>query len=195
MGSVTFNLHLETVHRPNKNHSYDYKWDTRPSFLSLAVYLLRNTPINLCNVLGKHSIFFPSWEEPGRCNTDTSIVVKVVRFNGEFCTMAPLTWLRLIGDPGKAIEWLYHNNGCYPSVTQPNCMFVWNNPLQATKGKPQAALIPKCISGDENISPPARRQKHVGDKDDCIPPTCSVALSRTADYSAASVVTSIGVMD
>lgn len=183
------------MRHPNKNHSYNYKWETQPSFLSLIFYRFRNTPINPCILLEKHSIFFPFWEESGRCRTDISIVVEVVRFNGEFCTVAPLTWLRLIEDPEKAIEWLYHNNGCYPSVTQPNCMFVWNNPLQATKGKPRAALIPECIPGDLNTSSPALRQKHVADKDDCIPPMCSVASSHTADYSTASVVTSVGVMD
>lgn len=73
--------------------------------------------------------------------------------------MAPLTWLRLIGDPRKAKEWLYHNNGCYPSVTQPNCMFVWNNPLQATKGKPRAALIHECIPGDLNTSPSCAKKE------------------------------------
>lgn len=195
MGLVTFNLHLVTIHHPNKNHSHGYKWDTPPSFLSLMFYRFRNTPINPCNLLGKHSIFLPSSEECGRCLTDTSIVVKVVRFNGEFCTMAPRTWLRLIGNPLKAIEWLYHNNGCYPSVTQSNCMFVWNNPLQATKGAPQAALIPECIPRDLNTSMPVLWQKHVADKDNCIPPMCSVASYLAADYSAASVVTSIGVMD
>ncbi len=100
--------------------------------------------------------------------------------------MAPLTWLRLIGDPEKAIESLYHNNGCYPSVTQPNCMFVWNNPLQATKGKPRATLIPECIPGDLNTSPLALRQEHVVDKDNCIPPTCSVTSSHT-DYSTTAL--------
>lgn len=145
MGLVVFNLH--------QNHSHRYKWDTQTSILSLTLYMCRNAPINPSNRRGKHSIFFPSWKESGWCCTDTSIVVKVVQFNGEFCTMAPLTWLRLIGDPGKAIEWLNHNNGCYPSVTQPNCMFVWNNPLRATKGKPRVALIPECIPGDGNASP------------------------------------------
>lgn len=196
MGLVTFNLCLQTINHPNKNHSYDYKWDTQPSFLFLTLCRSRNTPINPRNQLGKHYIFFPSWEESGRCCTDTFIVVKVVRFNGEFYTMAPLTWLRLIGDPRKAIEWLYHNNGCYPSATQPNCMFVWNNPLQATKGQPRAALILEHIPGDLNTSPPALRKKHVTDKDACIPPMCSVASSHgAADYSTASVVTSICVMD
>lgn len=156
MGLVNFNLHQDTIHHPNKIHSYNYKWDSQPSFFTLTFYRFRHTPINPCillkhtNKTGKHSIFLPSLEESGRCHADTSIVVKVVWFNGEFCTMAPLTWLRLIGEPGKAIEWLYHNNGCYPSVTQSNCMFVWNNPLQATKGKPRATLIPECTPGDLN---------------------------------------------
>lgn len=147
MGLVNFNLHQDTLHHPNEIHLHNYKWDSQPSFFNLTFYRFRNTPINPCILLGKLSIFHPSLEESGRCHADTSIVVKVVWFNGEFCTMAPLTWLRLIGEPGKAMEWLYHDNGCYPSVTQSNCMFVWNNPLQATKGKPWATLTPSVSLG------------------------------------------------
>lgn len=73
--------------------------------------------------------------------------------------MAPLTWLRLIGDPKKAIEWLYHNNGCYPSVTQPNCMFVWNNPLQATKEEPRGRSHPWVRPRGPKYSPPPPAQK------------------------------------
>lgn len=53
--------------------------------------------------------------------------------------------------------------------------------------------MPECIPRDLNT--PVLRQKHVVDKDDCIPSMCSVALSSTADYRIEPVVTSLVVMD
>lgn len=51
MGLVTFHLHLQTVHHPNKKHSHNYgdTW-VFSFFLSLTFYRFITTPINPCNL-------------------------------------------------------------------------------------------------------------------------------------------------
>lgn len=97
MGSANFDPHLDTVHHPKSKHIHTITNEIRrcrPRFSapeSPRFFFFDAHSINPRILLAKHPIFSPAVEHSGRCHTDTSIVFKVVWFNGESCTIAPLT--------------------------------------------------------------------------------------------------------
>lgn len=95
MGSVNFDRTWIQSTTPNQNTftQSQMKFAATVVFQPSvsALFFLDTHSINPRVLLAKHPIFSPAVEHSGRCHTDTSIVFKVVWFNGESCTIAPLT--------------------------------------------------------------------------------------------------------